>query len=203
MTDMIQLVLGALLAGSPLIIGEIIARRFGLKKEIARKLIHVLASLAAASLVLFLSLHQIALLGAIFTFVLLAVRRYKLVSALYEIERRSYGEMFFPAGVAVAALLAPSPKAYVIAMLIVGISDTAASIIGGKFGTAKWPHTYATYVGSAAFFLSALVILLCGGTTVSTAIGLGAVLTLIESYSLYGSDNVTIAAVAAFALLNI
>lgn len=199
---MTAILLGIVVAGSPLLLGELLTRILGLHDEISRKTIHVLGAVASATLVLFMTQQQIVLLSLIFCVVMLCVRRYKLLKSLYTVSRKSYGEIFFPAGVGLAALVATDARSFACAVLIMGFADTAASLLGTvnvnnsiRFWNKKSLH------GSIAFLLVATVLLL--GVTdipVATSILIGAGLTLVEFISPYGSDNVTVAVAAAVVL---
>lgn len=182
-------------ASCPLIFGEILNRVFGLKKEYARKLIHVLGSMASASLVLLIPQKQIAIIAAIFCVVLIVVRRYKLTPTLYEIKRHSYGDLFFPLGVLLAALTAPDAKSFVTIMLIVGFADTFASLVGQKWGKHKYKvfRSHKSIEGSLTFFIISIFILTFSTLFGEVAVVLIAVcLTLTEAFSGLGLDNLTI-----------
>src|SRR5207253_3204994 len=104
--------------------------------ESARKVIHVLAAAAAISLWLLFGRRDTALVVGTFVIVLALVRRFlrQEVRSLYGVRRTSYGEMFFPAGVSAAALATSSQTQFISAMLILGLADTAAALVG-----THWP----------------------------------------------------------------
>lgn len=183
-----------LLASMPLVIGELLSRNFGIRNEYARKTVHVLGSLAAVSLLLVLNLTGIAIMGALFSMVLLAIRRRRLMKSLYQISRTSYGEIFFPLGILAAALLAPTESVYIAGILVVGFADTAASIIGQHYGTTKLPlyHSRKSLQGSLAFWLVALPICLWGFDSAGLAVLAALAATAAEALSFKGADNLTV-----------
>jgi phytol kinase len=192
---------GIAVGGSPLVLGESAARLFSLKREAARKLVHVLGAAASASLALFLSLNKVAALGVLFFGVLLLVRRYKLVTALYDVTRRTYGELLFPLGVSAAALIAKTPHVYIAALCIIGLADTAASIVGRRYGRRPIAGARSkSFEGSAAFFLVTCGILLSLFHATVYLFAVSVLLTIAEAYSDHGSDNLTVPALAAVLL---
>lgn len=142
------------------------------------------------------------MLGILFCFILFAVRRYRIVSALYQIDRTSYGEIAFPAGVATAAALAGSPRIFVIAMVVLGVSDTIASIIGSKWGLHSLKRVKGkTAEGSLAFFASSFIILISFSTISLQEAGIiSLAATLAEALASRGLDNISIPAAITIGL---
>lgn len=199
---MLNTMAGIIIAGSPLLIGELFARLFKPDMELARKIIHVLASFSSASLVWFFSLNSIAILGVIYLILLVFIRRFKIIKALYGINRHTYGELLFPVGVSLAALIASNPSIYVVTMIIVGLSDTAACLIGRRIdGVKHYWNKHKTWAGSLAFAtITAILLFMLTGLRHIEILLTVFFLTTIEAYSLKGSDNVTVAIAAALAL---
>jgi phytol kinase len=193
--------LAIVIASLPLVLGEWL-HKLGIKREAARKTIHVLGAVASCSLLIFLTLNQIALLAGVFVVVLAVVRRKKLVKALYEVERKSFGEILFPAGVCLAAIAADTSVAYMFGVLVMGFSDAAASIVGGRYGKKKYQSWVGpgkkTYVGSMVFFGVTLSLGLLftwfdqSPYALTSLLATCAVLTLLEAELSYGIDNVVI-----------
>ena len=195
------LILGCILSSSPLLVGEALTRLLSLKDEYARKTVHVLGGLTTTLLVLFLSLSQIAFLGGFYCLLLLFIRQFWHLKSLYQVNRRSFGEIFFPAGVCATALLASNKEFFVYAILIMGIADTAASLVGNyKAIKLKRFINSKSLQGSLAFAL--ITILILGVSDFSTfQISLIAVtLTAVEFVSPIGSDNITVPTIAVLLL---
>lgn len=145
-----------IIATLPLLLGELFYRAKLIQAESSRKLVHVLGSISAVLLCLVLDLRQIAILCLGFTVILVLIRRTRLVGALYDIKRRSFGEILFPAGIGATALIAHDTTSYVFSILVLGFADAGASLIGKKYGHSKFKPRLSqgskTYIGSAAFF---------------------------------------------------
>lgn len=205
-------VIAAFVASLPLLTGEAAYRWLGFKREYARKFVHVVGGVASAMLPIWLELDQISVLAGFFVLVLAMIRRTQMVQALYGIQRTSYGEVFFPAGVGLTAFIAPTAEAYVFGVLVMGFADAMAGIIGGAYGRKKFSPLFSiaekSYVGSAAFFVTTTLI----GTyfvLVVFDLGVGAVgqlalaslvLTLLEAELVLGLDNVAVPIAGAVAL---
>lgn len=190
---MLNYLIGAVIAGSPLVIGELVHRFVGLGSEISRKIIHVLAGIITSCLVLFLTLHQIASIATIFFIVLIIVRQHKIVTALYSVERQTYGEIFYPLGVLIAALLTKDSMMFVAIMLIVGFADTAACLVGQYYKNKILIFGQKTLAGSTAFFIVTLLILgVLSSFSLTEVFFISLTLTLTEVISDYGLDNLSV-----------
>lgn len=188
-----RFIVGAIIPGLVLVLGETLTKALHWRGERGRKCIHVGAAFAAVSLAMLLPLSGVASLGIVFFFVLLLIRRYKIITALYDITRSSYGEVLFPLGVTAAALLAPTVAVYIAIMLIVGAADTAANVVGVRHGKHAYLFGNKTLEGSFAFFLVSCIILLIVVKLPIWQVGVTAVIaTLAEAFSNHGLDNVSI-----------
>lgn len=195
MDDLYRFALAVLLASLPLPVAEVIDRHFKLGKHGARKVSHVLGAIAACLLVFIINMEQIVVLGLIFCLVLYIVRRYRLVKSLYKIDRQSYGELLFPLGVSTAALLSPSDNVYIAVILVMGLADTMAEIVGTRLGWRRFKIMGCTKSlgGNAAFAITAFAIFLSLGFG-DSLIALAAIIAMAsaEALSGYGTDNFTI-----------
>jgi dolichol kinase len=193
---MMHFVLACIVAGIPLCLAEILLRSQRMPAEYSRKLVHVGSCAAVLVLLSFCSLREIAAVAGLFTVILSAGRATSFWRSLYGIERRSFGELFFPLGVGVAALAAPSIRSFAAAMLILGISDTLAALVGQRYGSPghRLPGAGAkTLVGSAVFCASAAAIMLACGVYGFWYVPVAALATtVVELYSPRGSDKQTI-----------
>lgn len=113
-----------------------------------------------------------------------------------------YGMAYYAASLAVLTGISYlSERMYWIAtvsLFVLGICDPCAAVLGRRFGKHKIPGTQKSYVGSAAFFLTALVVLAVivrlMGLSVSFAVIvlIACVATVAELYSTRGMDNLFI-----------
>jgi dolichol kinase len=194
---------GILLAGTPLLLFEFIYRKYRISAELTRKAVHVLASFAVVLMTFFLNLNDIAIISALFLIFFVVTRKKYIWKSLFQIERKSYGEITFTVGVILARLIAQDEKIFVSAVLIMGVSDTVAAAVGQSYDKVhKLFNTPKTVEGSIGFFLTTVFILaLFGVPHVHTALGIAAIITIAELVSKDGLDNITIP-LAASLLLN-
>lgn len=188
-----EILLGSLLVGSPLLIFELISRTTNIAPEISRKLIHVFTSLATIALTLFLPLNGIAIIAVIFIIILAVLRSLKFWKSLYNVDRYSWGEIAFAVGVLASSLLAPNYSAFICAIAIMGLADTAAAVIGIKYGKYKILKTNKSYLGSLAFAVIASIIFLLTDYGGFMYIVPGVfIATVVELLSPIGLDNATV-----------
>ena len=192
----------ALLAGA-----EASSRRWKVGPELARKSAHVSSAVVAATLPWFMSFPAVAVLALLFVPFMLVSRRLDLFPAVHAVERTTLGEMWFPLGVAAVALVVPERGPYAYGVLVMGLSDAAASIVGQRYGHRAFriAGAWKTYAGSATFLLTTLALTLpalalTGGlspASVPVAFAVAAALTLVEASLGGGTDNLVLPVAAA------
>ena len=160
--------------------------------EIGRKSLHVVGAFGAIALAFVVSLDEVALLMALMSIVIALSHVFGWPAPLHRERHRGYGDILLPVGALAAALLSPSLSVFVCAMVVVGLADSLAGLVGRQFGARPiWPrYCGKTYLGSATFFIVAA--LACGGLLPIAwyaALLLAAMLTIIEYFAPYGSDN--------------
>lgn len=189
-----QLILGAVLAGLPLVLFELISRRYNMKPELSRKLVHVSSAIVVCLLTLLCSLNQLALIGAFFVLILLLSRKIKLWHSLYKVKRDSWGEVVFPLAVSITALLAHgNVKNFVGAILVMGLADTVAAMVGQKHSKHKLPIIKSkTLEGSLSFLATSLVVYISLFGFDSKLLVVALVVTVSEAFSGKGVDNLTV-----------
>jgi phytol kinase len=188
---------------------EVIAANLRMSAELGRKLGHILAGIGAALLPFVLDYKEIALLGALFVPAVLISMKLSIFKSVHGVSRKTYGEVYFPLAICLSALLFPDQLLYTYAVLTLGVSDALASLVGLSYGRKKYrvKDGHKSYIGSAAFFISTLVIgtglilLLTKHTDWVTAVivgmALAAVLTVIEARGHRGVDNLFVPLAAA------
>jgi phytol kinase len=190
---------------------EVLARRVGfLSPELVRKLAHMVSAALAALLPFVLSFGQIALLGVLFAGVMAVSQRSGIFTAIHGVSRRTYGEVLFPLGIAALALLCPSPLSFGYGVLVLGLGDGLAAVIGERFGRRTVPllQTRKTLWGTGAFLAVcfALGLVLLAPTSISpaylvaAAAAMAIALTPIELFLTYGLDNLALPPVAGLLL---
>ncbi|HZA39903.1 MAG TPA: hypothetical protein VFA00_04680 [Actinomycetota bacterium] len=186
---------------------EAMARRWSLSAEVGRKLAHVWCGLLAAALPFFLSFPAIALLSVAFVPFMVSSRQFQLFPVIHSAERSTYGEVYFPIGVLLVALLVPHRNEYVFGVLVLAIADAAANIFGRRYGRRSYKilSGHKTYAGSATFLFSTiglgmLVMSALGEVTAITAFAVtaaAAIVTIEEGLLGGGMDNVVLPVTAA------
>jgi phytol kinase len=216
-----------------LVLSEFLWRRQVVKGEGARKFVHITVGTYIAFWPYFLSWWQIQLLCVAFFVVVgmsvsgLMLKIVKLAERLipkrlqlpyletvgiagflafrtvHRKDGKPHGELFFPLGIGLAALLTPPPAAFAVAVLHLSLADGLAALIGLRFGktTAYKVFGYTkTMVGSLTFLLISALIMLGYAATHSSSganwlmllawLPLAAM--LIENAGFAGTDNLLV-----------
>jgi phytol kinase len=172
-----------------LVVIEWSKRRLKLSSEITRRLAHISAGLLAivAYLALPTWLYIVAISGV---GLLIAVSQYKnIFTSIHSVRRRTYGELFLPAGLLAALAVGMShPEYYIPSVLILTFADSFGGLVSDVLKQKR-----KMLRGSIVFFATALVILLVLVDLPVHALVLVAVaVTAIERYSPLGSDNLSV-----------
>lgn len=183
------------------------------REEAVRKTIHVLASLGAAGAVWWLPpLHAATLLAA-GTLVALGVELARHTSGGFRTAfhsrlgpllrdgeaRRLTGATTLALGYTAAALLFPGLPT-LLGILVAGVADAAAAVVGKRFGRTRYPGGK-SLEGSLAFLVVVLpLVLTIAGLPLAGAILLALVLTAVEAPSLPVADNLYLPIVTAAAV---
>jgi phytol kinase len=195
---------------------NLLQAKLNLEAEVSRKVIHMVMGVTIVLFPWIFSSPTVVwilwfLVSALFMIIRYKKRFQSVGSALYGVERLSYGELYFTLGVALLFQFASSPLLFVFPILILTFSDALAAIIGVKYGTKKMVILGSTrsMEGSFAFFVSSFLILLIGlawmtplvlSSLVVYSLGMALLLTLMEAISVHGLDNITLPLGALFLL---
>jgi dolichol kinase len=175
-------VLGAVPAAA-----EVLKRRRVGSSELLRKTVHIGDGLLAAALPLFVSFRAIAGIALFFACAMAISRRRRIFTAVHDVERRSYGEIFYPLGIALLATFFPHWRPFVYGVLVIALADGLAAPVGIRFGRRKLPGGKSV-AGSATF----LVISLSAGLALGVSPVVAAALTVSEASLRYGLDNLVL-----------
>lgn len=206
---MLAFIIALLLIGGLLFAEESLGRLKILKGEYHRKLTHVGVGILAASWPWYLSWNQIKVLGILSLIFALFNRFTKIFSFTGHVRRTTYGDIFFSIAIVATAWLTHVKLYYTLIMLIVGVSDTAAALIGEQAGK-RWRYRIfgqtKTVYGTMAFWFCSLLIFGVGllwardlmplRNYVGLIICLPPILAATENISPFGSDNLTVPLVA-------
>jgi len=193
-----------ILASSCLIGGnEFIKRKFSLPVYITRKMAHFGGALIALLSPLFLNQKEVILISIIFAGVLFLTRRTELFSSIHAVNRNTLGEVFLPMGVALCALffLPDDIKSFQFGVLIMGISDGLAGLIGEGFGKRyfKLFTSRKSIEGTCIFFATSLILtyLFVLGFDYRILV-IPLILTVVEFFLEYGLDNLALPILGAY-----
>jgi len=156
-----------------------------MNKEFTRKIAHILAGLFAVLIALILESSAFLLLSTIPVIIMLLAYRVRLFTFIHNVGRSTIGEILFPVGVIASYLIAGPTTVFYASILILTFADTMGSL-AFRFSK-KLP-----YCNSIVFFLVALIILGAFYGFQPNIIAIVFLVTIIEKFSPYGSDNLSI-----------
>jgi dolichol kinase len=176
---------------------ELIARYTKFSDIIIRKAGHTGLALLIVDIALYIGKDLFFPIGLSFTVIAFLLRQLPLKS-LGPFKSTSYGEVLFPLGVGLSALITTNLNDFIISVLILGLADTAAHISGVFIHSLKLVGDK-TLAGTIAFAIISLIIILIGTGSV-WAFVIAPVIAIVELVSRRGSDNLTIPVTASLLL---
>jgi len=179
----------------------------GLSTEWSRKIVHVgMGCVSLGFPFMFENRLTFLYLGMITILVLLVLRlnkklRKNLGDALLGVNRKSFGELYFVAAIAVVFLLHQEPYEYLISIAVLTFADSIAALVGASYGRFRISHAEEDAKSSegsimffiVAYFCALIPLQLMSGVgraevlVISFLIGMLAA--LIEMVSVNGNDN--------------
>lgn len=176
---------------------ELLVRRARVGSEGTRRVAHVAACAYSVWIHSFLSTAEFVVVAGAFVAIMAGSKLLHVLSSIHGTRRRTWGEVYMPLGLLLAAAISGgNSRAFVAAAVVLGLADVAAGLAGDARGSES-----KTWLGTAAFAVVAIVALLVLGRGFVRGVGLGVALALVERVSPWGTDNVTIPAAAAAALV--
>lgn len=186
--------------------------------EYTRKFLHLACGLIALPLAwLIQNPLTMLVLGLGFMGILTLTKRFGLLPCMHAVERKSHGVALFPLAVFVTFLIAHTtghPEFYFVSLLVLAMSDSAASLVGGSYGRHQFlvEDDRKSIEGSIVFFLTTFTIVhvslelltdLESAACVLCAVYVAGLVTCVELLSLSGADNFFIPVGAIAILLKI
>jgi dolichol kinase len=181
---------------------ELWRRRGSPRPEWTRKLIHSgTGAVALAFPFLISSPTVVFVLVGFFTLLVTFGKRFGFLRSLHGVMRRTEGAHYYPLAIFLLFLLARDrPWLYVSAVLVLGVSDALAAVIGSQYGFVRYRVDEAerSLEGSLVFLVAAFLVVhlpmllmtdLPRATCVLVAVLAAALATAVEAISLRGSDN--------------
>lgn len=197
-------------------VAELLRRRRGYDSGFTRKVIHIGVGMMIWLVpFLFTTPWPFVVACVMFMIINLIDWRYGLIGSMQSRHRSNLGTVYFPLAAAVVALIFwDAPPLMVAALMPLTWGDGIAPVIGAAYGRRVYRvHTSTrTVEGSAGFFVAGfiftwLALWVMPGTPEISPVGailpalvIMAVTTVIEAFSIWGLDNLTVTAAAIIIL---
>lgn len=194
----VAIVTGALLIG--LVVFELVARYTKIPKNVMRKLIHVGMCVLVVGFSFFFDYHVMGWVGLFFTLLFVIARKVYKFQSIRDRHGESWGEIFFPLGIAASAFLAADHTAFVVALSILAFSDTAAFIVGKACKKSPVIIPGRTIAGSGAGLIVTVIILVLARYDLATILMTSAAVLIAEIFSKKGFDNFALPTAAVLVL---
>uniref|UniRef100_A0A7C4YSE3 Phosphatidate cytidylyltransferase n=1 Tax=candidate division WOR-3 bacterium TaxID=2052148 RepID=A0A7C4YSE3_UNCW3 len=196
------------------IFSEVIHKRLKIPVEWTRKSVHFLSALIAVSFP-FIFRYTITLFILSISFVIIIVigERKRLLTSISDVERETFGSIIFPVSIFILYIFGKNNFiAYAISLIVLAVSDPLAALVGISYGHFKYKvqTELKSIEGSVTFFFITFLLVhipVLVYTNVSRVNSLfisflvSIIITLLESISFEGSDNIVIP-VGTFFILN-
>jgi phytol kinase len=176
--------------------------------EVTRKFVHFTSGAVCLSFSYIFSTHwTVLLLSILFMIIIVVTRKFGLLQSVHDVERSSEGGIYYPAAVYctfTVAHKAGHPEFYLIAFLVLAVSDSLAALVGGRYGFKLYrveEHHRRSLEGSVIFYFTTYQIILLGLLALSEvgrieciiiAAYIALIVTAFEAISLGGADNLFI-----------
>ncbi len=189
------------------LIAEICYKK-GLNVEITRKFVHFAGAFVTIFFPFIFKTHwTVLILAILFCGVMLITKKIGALPSVHAVERKSDGAIYHPIAIYICFLYSQflnQPWFYIISILILGVSDAFAALVGKNYGMNEYiveVGSKKTIEGSFTFFLTSFLIthlILLLTTTIGkvesvlVALLIAIIITIFESVSLKGADNLFI-----------
>lgn len=201
-----------------ILFSEFLYTKFAFSAEITRKTAHTTATLfSLIFLTTFQSYWYVVILGVVFFLLLIISKKLGLFQSIFGVERKTAGSYLLPLAICSLFVIAKETDnqlLFILPILILGISDPLAGLFGTMYGDRSrkivfFQHEFdKTMIGSSVFCCSAFVIALLvlpffaftGFQLLIVSIGLAILATVVEFFSSYGTDNITVPLVLCLVL---
>lgn len=212
MVGMLQGALAVVVILGLLLLTEKLRNSKHLKAEITRKIIHISVGSFVATWPFFMPNWVIYAICAAFISIVLISRIGGLFPSIHGVERKTWGDVLFPIGIAFTLFIAHDQWIFAASLLHLSIADGVAALVGEKFGqfnAYKILGYKKTLAGNLAFLAISFGVVY--GLTIIPDTGfshLGAlsllwvpvIATFSEAFSVRGSDNIVVPIAVALML---
>ena len=193
-----------------LLLCEFVIHICKLKGENARKLVHIVIAIYAASWAFYLPPTIIALISIILVSMVIVFQKYTILHSFKTVKRITYGEIWYPLGIGLSAILFTDSYVYAIAVLHMGLADGLAAVVGVGMGKEAKRFTVRkqtkSIAGTLVFITTSFVLYMAYWLVISSvpifsqsvsnaiAISLSSaiIVAFVELLSPKGSDNILV-----------
>ena len=168
-------------------------------KEIVRKIIHIgIGPLIPISQFLKIDQNSALLFTGFVSLLILINYNYKLVPTIEDVERKSYGTIFYCLSlfILISLFWDKDPNALVAGFFVMTFGDGLAGLIGKSFNSKSWIifKQKKSFFGTMTMFLISFIVVCLIGYTQSNSFNLNYfaiafLATLLEQFSVLGIDN--------------
>lgn len=202
---MLELAVATVPIAALLVLSEIMWRARLIRGEVARKLLHIIVGSYVAYWLYFLTFEQIELLAVAMLVGVSISHRYHIFHAITDVKRKTWGDIFYAAGLGLIAFITRQPWVFALAVLHMSVADGLAGLVGTKLGkgnTYKVLGATKSVAGTVTFAIASLVLLLAFRAShpeigLPIVISLPLVLAAVENFGVYGTDNLMIPVLVA------
>ncbi len=120
--------------GAVLVVSEFLWRQKKLFGERARKFVHILAGVWIAFWPQYIPLDGILILGCMMLAFILVTRHQKPFHAMYDIKRKSYGDIYYASALIICAYVSQEPWIFTTSILFLALADGGAALAGKAWG---------------------------------------------------------------------
>lgn len=172
--------------------------------EVSRKVVHMGTGVIIAFWPHYLNWTLIQLISAAMLVIILISHHFHIFKSIHSVARLTKGEILYPFGIMLCALLEPAPWVFSVAVLHLAFADGIAALVGVHYGH-KTRYTLISHgkslVGSLAFFATSFLIFAGASFLVSENalphlygwfLWSALMLTFVENISWYGLDDITV-----------
>ena len=183
-------------------------------KEFIRKIVHIgIGPLIPIALFLKIDQNSALIFTGIVSLLVLINYIYKLFPTIEDVERKSYGTIFYCLSIFILTWLFwdKDPYALVAGFFIMTFGDGLAGLIGKSLNSQSWIlfKQKKSLLGTITMFLTSLIIVCCIGYSQQKSLnlnyfGIAFLATFLEQFSILGIDNfiVPISSALCFILFN-
>lgn len=192
--------------GITLLTSEYLWRKKILKGERGRKFIHILSGVWIAFWPFYLPLDGIFVLGAVMCTLLIYSRLTNLFQAIYDVRRRTYGDIFYAFGLMGCAFVGREDWIFTVSILLLALADGGAAVVGRFWGRTNSYLVFGSkqlrksISGTLAFLFFAVISVsigwFVGGESLLSQhiaiafVGIPLISALLENTMPYGLDNI-------------